>query len=521
MTKKKTRTQNSAMNFITGIGGQLLNIILQFIVRTVFIHTLGKEYLGVNGVFSNILSMLSLAEFGFGSAILFKLYSPLASSDHYRISILMGFYKTVYRIIGLVVAIIGCILIPFLPYIAKDYESLQQIGINGTIVFLLYLFQSVSSYLFFAYKSAIIKADQREYIINVVKFVGSIFSSIIQILVLYTTKNFTIYIVVLIARVIIENLIVARIADKQYPYILEKSEGHLERKEIKETIKDCSALFLYKLNDVVLKATDNLVLSVYLGFGMVGLYSNYYIFYTTITAIFTRTFGSIVHSLGNLHAVKNAKHEYLIFKEINLITALIGGTAGVGIAVVADEMVGTWIGTEWVIMQPFSILMGVEVYTLALRQELSRYRHSMGLFQQAKFRPLIGMIINLVASVLLVKCWGICGVLAGTIISDWLTVVWYDPWIVHKYGLRNEEEIPKYYLRFLKNTLIVISVGWIDSVICKSFFVGHGWFSVAVHIMICALTVPIVFLLLNCKTEEVKGLLRHTVLLRRKRSNYG
>ena len=106
--------------------GEFLAIILQFVVRTVFIHTLGKSYLGINGLFSNILQMLSLAELGVGSAILFKLYEPLSKNDKKRIKILLKFYKRVYQIIGIVITVLGLSLIPFLRYIVKDYNSLES-----------------------------------------------------------------------------------------------------------------------------------------------------------------------------------------------------------------------------------------------------------------------------------------------------------------------------------------------------------------------------------------------------------
>ena len=161
VSKQHSRTMNSILNFISSIGGQLLNIFIQFLVRTVFIRTLGKSYLGIGGLFSNILSMLSLVEFGVGSAILFKLYEPLAQRDEKRINVLVHFYRKVYFFIGLTISGIGICLIPFLRLLIKDYDRLLALNINVVIIFLMYLFKTVSSYLFLAYKSSLIKADQK------------------------------------------------------------------------------------------------------------------------------------------------------------------------------------------------------------------------------------------------------------------------------------------------------------------------------------------------------------------------
>lgn len=502
MAKKISRTTNTLFNFTSSIGGQLLTIIMQFVVRTFFINTLGKSYLGISGLFSNILSMLSLAELGVGSAILFKLYEPIAVDNRRRITVLMKFYKRVYMFIGAIIAVLGCCLIPFLPFLIKDYDRLETLHINAVFVYLLYLLQSVSSYLFFAYKSAIVKAHQKEYLLNLAKYAVTIISSIVQIILLVTMKSFIVYVMVLIGTVIFENCVYAVIANRMYPYIKEETDEKLSREEVRGVFKDCSALLLYKLNGVVLKATDNIVLSTFIGLEIVGLYTNYYVFYTTINTLFAKVFGSVSHSLGNLHATSTKEHEYTIFRAVNLITMILGGTAGVGIFVCADDFVLNWIGQEWVIPQPFSLLMGLEIVTLAIRVALSKYRTTMGLFQQAKYRPLFGMIINLVVSVVLVRYWGICGVLVGTLAADWLTFMWYDPIIIHKYGFKNEALTKGYFYRLIKYLIIVAGVGAMDYFICREFFIGMGWASVVIHAVICGVTVPLALILLNIRHPE-------------------
>lgn len=504
---QNSRTKNTIYNFVSSIGGQVLTIVLQFAVRTVFIHTLGKSYLGIGGLFSNILTMLSLAELGVGNAIIFKLYKPLAEKDYHRITLLMKFYRQVYKVIGLVVAILGLSLIPFLPYLIKDYDTLAALHINAALIFCLYLFQSVSSYLFFAYKSAIIRANQQEYLLNVTEYIFSIGLAVAQIVLLLVYPNFELYLALKIINVIIKNIIWARMADRQFPYINEKTKDSISKAEIRDIFKDCGALLLYKLDSVVLKATDNIVLSSFLGLGMVGMYSNYYIFYTTLRTLITKVFGAVAHSLGNLHAVDKSRHEYEIFRVVNLIAVILGSTAGIGVFICADEFVSAWIGHEWTIAQPFSLLMGVELITLAFRASLARYRSAMGLFQQAKYRPLLGMIINIIVSVILVRIWGICGVLVGTVAADWLTIMWYDPIIIHKYGFKAPELTKGYFLRLAKSLAVVALVGAVDYMICTHLLTDMGWLSVITHAVICGITVPAALLAAYAASYEGKYLL--------------
>lgn len=506
-TKNRSRVSNTLFNFTSSMGGQFITILMHFIVRTVFINTLGKSYLGISGLYTNILSMLSLTEFGFTNAILYKLYEPIAQNNYSRLAALMKLYKNIFRIIGAIIFVLGMCLIPFLPTLINDYDKLAKLHINAVLIFILYLLKSVTTYVFFAYKSSIIKANQKEYLINIVSYFFTIVAGIAQIICLVVFTDFVVYVVILVLQVILQNIVCARMADSMYPYINDKTEEKVSKKEIKEIFKDCSALFIYNVNAFVIKSTDNIVISAFLGLGSVALYSNYYIFYTTIYTLFSKIYDSLTYSLGNLHTEKDKEHEYQVFKSINLITCVIGGTAFVGVACVADELIEVWIGKSWILAQPFSLLLGLELYTLAVCKEFNRFRNIMGLFQQAKYRPLFGSIINLGVSIALVNVCGISGVLIGTIVADWLTFVWFDPLIIHKHGFENKYSFSKYFMRFLEQFFIVVLIGCVDFFICKYFMTGFGWLSVIIHSVICGVSVPGVIILLYRNTEEGKYLI--------------
>ena len=499
-----SRAKNSILNFTSSIGGQLITILMEFVVRTVFINTLGKSYLGISGLFSNILSMLSLAELGVGSAIIFKLYDPIAKQDEKRINVLMNFYKVVYRYIGVAIAVIGACLIPFLPKLINDYDRLATLNINAVFIYLIFLFNSVSSYLFFAYKSAIIKADQKEYYINLISYVFTIGSSIVEIICLVLFKNFEIYVVIRIFKTIGQNIAVALLANKRYPFLKNTTKDRISIQEAKGIFKDCGALFIYKMNNVVVKSTDNIVLSAFIGLDAVALYSNYAIFYTTIRTLFTKVFNSVGHSIGNLHTTHDIKQEYKVFESTMLVAAILGGTAMVGVFVVADEFILRWIGEDWLLNQPFAFLMGLEIYTVSYKQALAKYRTSYGLFRQGWARPLAGMLINLIVSIALVKPLGISGVLIGTIAADWATFAWYDPLILHRVGFEKSYPVSRYYLKFMKYTVTTVVIGVLDYIICSHFLTGFGWVSIVFHAIICGITTPAALILVSMKSQEVE-----------------
>lgn len=502
--KNNSRTFNAAKNLTASFISQFIFILIKFINRNVFIATLGKPYLGVSGLFADILTMLSLTELGLDTAINFKLYKPLVENDIPRIRVLMKFYRFAYVVVGTVMMILGVALIPFLPYLIKDYNTLQPLGINPVQIFILYLLQSAVSYFFFAYRSAIIKANQKEYIITLTNVISQILLNITQIVVLITLKSYTFFVLLTIVFVIAQNLVNAIIAKKMYPDVFKKTSENISKEELKDTFKDLGAVFVSKINTVALKATDNIVLSAFIGIVEVGLYSNYLLFYVTIKTLLQRVYNATKAGMGNLFAQSDIEKKYQFFKLMNYISILLYGTCAVGIAVVADEFIETWIGKDYVIAQPLSIMMGIEIVFMGIKQNLTQIRNVAGLFRQMWFRPLLGVIINVGLSIILAQFIGIYGVLLGTIASDILTNFLLDPKIIYRYALNNIHPVTEYYFRNVRYILELIVIGIVDTFICKLFRVGHGWISVVVHIIICGISVPMYMLLVYHRTEEAK-----------------
>lgn len=502
---KVSRTKNSVINILTGFFGSFLSIALRFVTRTVFVRTLGASYLGINGLFADIITMLSLTELGFDTAINYKLYKPLADGDIPRIQAIIKFYRYAYLVIGSLIAIIGCFLIPFLPYLIRDYSSLPQLGINAVAIFSLYLAESVSSYMFFAYASAIVNADQKSYLLNIISYIITVMQSLTQIIILVFVRNFMLYTATGIVFIVIRNILNAVIAKKHYPYVFEKNDNFLNKDEIFDLFKDIGAIFLFKLNIVVLKATDNLVLSSFAGLTVVGLYSNYLLIYNSTKSILYKLYASVKASTGNLFASSDVEKKYEFFNTMNFLTVIIYGTAAVIIAVLADDLIATWIGQDYVVNKPLSFLIGIELVFSGLKENLGQIRNVSGVFKQAWYRPIIGVIINIVVSVALVQVWGIYGVIIGTITSDIFSNFLFDPILIHKYTFNNYRPVRLYYQKNILYLLILFFVALIDFYICKIITI-HGWLGIIIHGIICFSSVPLIFTLLFYQSNECKYL---------------
>ena len=506
----KSRVKNSFLNLITGFGGHVLTLVLDFIVRTVFIYTLGKQYLGINGLFSDILSMLSLANLGIGTAIVYRLYAPLANKDLHRVKILVKFYKLAYRLIGILIFGLGLLVIPFLPLLIKDYPTLADRGINAVQLFILYLLNSASSYWFLAYRTSVINANQERYLIQIFNIITHILTSITKIIILIFIKDFMVYTASGIGIGIAVSLIRGGYAKKLHPEFFENEPDSLNKQEISELFKDCGALFVYKINHVVIKASDTMVLSAFIGLGAVGMYSNYLLFYNTCVTLFGQILTSFKASLGNLYSTATAKVRYRYFKITTFLMAVIFGTAAVGIAVCANELISVWIGKDYVIPQPLPVLIGVELYFAGILDNLGQVRHVSGVFRQMWFRPILSAIVNIVVSIVLARFWGVCGVTLGTIAAFVLTNYLIDPRLIYKYTFENYKPVSDYYKSSLTYLGILSLICTADLFICSHVFTGYGWLSVALHIFLTGISVPAVFAVLFWNTDECKYL-RKTV----------
>ena len=510
-----TRSQNSFLNMVTGVGSSLLLILLNFVTRTVFVRTLGTDYLGLEGVFSNILTVLSLANLGFGTAIAYKLYKPIEENDRRRIQLLMKLYRQVYRIIGCVIAVLGLCLIPFLPYLAKDYDRLAHLGLNGVTIFLLYLFNSVSSYWFFAYKNAFVAATQKSYLLTLAGYAVSVCNCLVQILVLVCARSFVLYLLTIIGFTILQNLLNAFICDRRHPYLREKVEGSVDRQEIRDILKDCSVLLLHRVNDVVINSSDVIVLSVMAGLQHVGLYAQYLMVKRQLSSLLVTITNSVQASLGSLYTVGNLRWSRLAFRVVNFFTVWLFGVGAVGMAVLLDEFITLWIGPEFVVASwtangvtvrtPLALLIGIEFYIAGQGQYLLIFREITGTFRYLKIRPIASIVINLTLSILLVPRLGIAGCVVSTILAHQCTFLWVDPWVIWRRALQMSAW--GYFARNSLYRVVMAAAGLLSWRLCAHIaLAGVGGF--IVRGCVCVAVPSALFALCFCRTEEFRFLMQ-------------
>ena len=435
------RKQNSIKNIIGSMLSNILTIIIGLIAQAVFIKILGSEYLGLNGLFSNIITMLGIVELGVGNAIIYNLYKPIAENNIGKIKSLMNFYKKSYRLIACIVAIIGIIIIPFLPFFIEEVS----IDINITLVYLLFLIDVVCSYLL-SYKRSILYANQKNYIINIVHIIYTILLNTSQLLVLFFTKNYYYYLIMKIIMRILENFIISKIADKKYTFINEPSEK-LDKETEKDIFTKVKALFFHKIGSFAVMGTDNIIISKFLGLVTVGLYSNYYLIINAVQTVFGQIITSFTASIGNMLVTESKEKCYDVFKKIRFFNFWLATFASCSTLVVMDSFINIWIGNNYILPLLVLEVLVFNLYQKLMRNSYMSFKEAAGIYYEDRFVPLIEASLNVIVSIICCKLFGLAGVFMGTIVSGLALWCYSYPKYVYK------KLFDRSYINYAKETI--------------------------------------------------------------------
>lgn len=406
------RTRKAARNIYWGFINKVITSLLPFLSRTVVLYVLGTLYLGIGSLFSSVLGMLSLAELGFNAAIVYSMYKPMAEGDTERICALLKFYRQCYRIIGCVILLIGLLLLPFLKYMIRgDYP--EDISIYA--VYLLYLLNTVVSYLLFAYKRSLLQADQRNDVESKIASVTCILRYGLQIIVLLVFRNYYLFVFVMVGATILDNILVSRMTERLYPEYV--CRGSLEKCDYGELKKQLKGLIYRKIGDVVLFSVDNIVISSFLGLEMVAMYGNYYSIVTFLFSMIGIVSSSLKAGVGNAVALESKEHMFRTFKALNLLYVLMAAFVSICFLCLVQPVMRLWVGDELMFGTDMVLLFSMYIFSFKWCDMLYVYQEAYGIWWNTRFIPILAAAVNLIVNILLVNLIGVEGILISTIVS--------------------------------------------------------------------------------------------------------
>lgn len=491
-----SRTDNSLRNLKTAVLFKLAAIVVNFIARKIFVAVLTKEYLGLDGTFANILTMLSLAELGVGTAITYSMYKPLAEGDQELILSLMTLYRKFYTVIGITVGVLGAALTPFLQYIIRDIPDIPHIR----LIYLMFVLDSSISY-FLVYKQSLISADQKQHIVTSYQYKTSMAVTAAQCAALLLTGDYILYLALKLCATFVCNALLARKADRLYPYLKQKTVQPLPAPVRQDISKNIRAMIAHKLGGVVVFGTDNVLIAYFVGAVSVGLYSNYLLITQSLKSAYSMIFRAMTASIGNLCAAEDTAHAQAVFWRVDLLTRWIYGFSAVCLVVLFNPFISLWLGADYLFSMPIVLLIVLSFYVTGMRQSVLTFREAMGLYWYDRHKPLFESAINLAVSILLAKPFGIVGIFIGTVVSTLSTCTWVEPYILFRYGFG--APVGKYFVRYALNTLLTAFAGAATWCIC-ALLPQAGFGSFIIKVLLCCVIPNLFFLLVYGKTSEFR-----------------
>ncbi|MFB9325061.1 lipopolysaccharide biosynthesis protein [Paenibacillus aurantiacus] len=489
------RVKSSLLNISAGLGNQLIITALSFLSRSVFIGTLGIEYLGVNGLFTSMLAMLSLAEAGIGSSIIYSLYKPVADRDEERILRLMRLYRTAYRAIAFVVLGLGLALIPFLHLVVgkTDVEHLY-------VIYGVFLMNTVLPY-FFQYKQSFLNVSQKGYIVTGVYSVSQIVSTALKIAILTYTGNYILFLVADCVITLLTSVLLAILVERQYPFLKKGPQGALDAETKAGIIKNVKAIVLQNIGMYIVLSSDSIIISAFVSLTAVGLYANYKMLIEISRTFLNQIFNNLYHSIGNLVAEANGEKVYRIYKVTMLMGFWLYSLLAIAMLLLIEPFLNAWLGQGFLLeagVLPVLMLLFME---RGMRNSIATVKTTAGIFHQDRFAPIIQGGISLAASLALVKILGIAGVFLGSLIGAVAVPFWLTPALVYRHVFQRPAR--DYFVRYAGYMAVGAAaygaaryvIGWIG---------GEGMLAVALQAILVVATVNAVYLAVFFRTAEFR-----------------
>ena len=420
--------KNSMRNAIVAAAFQVFSLLLSFANRIIVTRLLGVEYLGINGVFSNIVTLFSVAEGGINFAIIFAMYGAFAKAQDDKLIALIRLFQKIYTIIGLIVLALGLSLIPFLDFFIGDAQIDKPV-----FIYILFLATSAVPY-FFASKKSVISVAQKEYLVTTLTNVAKLATLAIQTCVLLILKNYLVYLSVALIVTVVSNAAIVVLSYKIYPQQRTKEKHFLSAEEKKVLFADVRALVIANISGIIFSSTDSIIISHWLGLKAVGIYSNYFMIYNSLYMMFYMGINAITASVGSLNATSDKAAVYANYRKVFFLTFLVMTFFVSEMLVSYQDVIAIAFGEDLLLTNVEMLFMCLNFVLVLFRLPTLVFRNALGIFKYDRYKGVFEVAINLVLSIVLVNYIGILGVLLGTFVSTMMVSIWIEPLMLYKHG---------------------------------------------------------------------------------------
>lgn len=501
-----SRINNSIRNVSVSLFAQVVNYVFKFLTRTVFIQHLGKELLGLNGLFISILYFLSFSELGISTVVGYLLYKPIADNDKKKIAVLMRVLRNAYWVIGFIITVLGLACIPFLRFIIKNYE----VNLYTYLCFIVFILTSSLSYIF-SYKSTLLIIDQKEYIFSLFTLVFCIIQNVLQIICLIKLNSYLYYLIVALICVLLLNFSISQYVDKKYSYINDYTKEKVDANTKKNIVQILKASAFNNIGSSILSSSDNVIYSSLFGLAVVGEISNYILICTSAFLLNSKIVSAITPSIGNYCATENKEKQYMIFKSIMLLVFFICSLISITLLATIQDIIVLWVGEKYLVSFDIVFFIILNSFCIALAGPVYTFQVTCGFADRLIYKRVFQVVINIGLSILLGILIGVKGVIIATILSFVLTIFWMEPNLVFKEGFGVSPF--KYYLKYvyyLVTFLIEFAIVVFFNILIDNS-IEQNIYRIIIKIFVSALVCLFLFITFTFKLEENKYL-RHMLI---------
>lgn len=493
--------QSALKNIKYTILTYLINYILKFVVRLVFIQKLSLEILGFHSVATDIFSMLSFFELGLGPAVIYSLYKPLVYKDYRKVKAILNFLKKMYRVVAIIIFIVGVVISFYLNNVIKNVESIENIK----LLFFILLVNASVSYLL-SYKRSLLIADQNQYIDNLYHCLFQIILSILQIISLIIFSNYIVFILLMLLATVLENIVISIRINKLYPCVVKEHGEKLSAVFKNDLWKNIKALVLHKIGEIINIGAGNIILAKYIGLTSVGLYSNYLLITNAIDLFISQCVNSITSVIGNYIVLESQERNIFIFKVLNFVIAFIASIVSILIFLFINEIINMWLGEKYLLSNFISLSIAVRFYVEIMRKVILVFRAASGLYWHDRYKSIIQAIVNVIFSIYLTIRFGIIGVIWGWIICVLAVCFIVEPYILFKYTINLK--IREYYGDYFKFSIITLILGFCCKIIMDKLFIESTMINLILGICLSSFIISFAWFLIFKNRNEMLWIIK-------------
>lgn len=413
------RTKRTIINTAYSLLSALVLFLLGLITQKLFLTNFDIAMPGYTHTIEQMFRYFSVAEFGVGGVISYRLYEHVAAGNSAQISKYMSLYKWAYRAVALVILCLTLLVAPFLPLLyAAEPENLPT-------VYMVYVLQAISTLAnyFLVTRRLLYTCSQQGYKCVRIDLCFSVLNSLCRIAVAQLCPVLWLYLGVNILCTAMGNGVIALRFKKDFPNVQDVKVSWRDFKEL-GVFHDMRYYLVHRISDTIYGNSDDMVLTRMRGSATVSLTTNYTKLAASVTDIGNKIMDSFAAAIGNIVYDREAGadgHARQVFWSLDLFSYFFGSFVAVAYFSLFQPFILLWMGSEgWLLPSAYVFFFSLNEYVGWNHRIVGSYRNVLGRFEEDQWYMVASGASNLILSFALVWKFGLAGVVAATVFAHCL-----------------------------------------------------------------------------------------------------